>query len=55
MKTNEYKSVKLSPELHKSIKNYCNTNGLKMSMWVEKQLEKLIINLNDEKKRLTNL
>ena len=42
MKINEYKTVKISPELHKTIKKYCVNNDLKMNNWIEEQLEKVI-------------
>jgi predicted HicB family RNase H-like nuclease len=33
------KSLKISKELHSSIKKYCSDNGIKLNYWVEKQLE----------------
>jgi len=48
MTRSEFKTLKIKPELHKKLKLYCNDNGLKLNIWVEKQLEK-IINLIDEK------
>ena len=49
MKLNEYKTVKISPELHKIIKKYCVNNDLKMNTWIEEQLKKLIIDLDAKK------
>jgi len=48
MTRSEFKTLKIKPELHEKLKLYCNNNGLKLNIWVEKQLEK-IINLIDEK------
>lgn len=48
MKTNEFKTIKISPELHNKIKNYCNDNDYKLNNWIEKQLKKIIENLNDK-------
>lgn len=39
----DYKTLKISPELHKKIKDYCKKEGLIMNVWIEKQLEKIII------------
>jgi len=36
------KTLKISEELHKKIKVFCATNGLKMNDWVEKELEKIL-------------
>jgi predicted HicB family RNase H-like nuclease len=48
MKLNQYKTIKISPELHKIIKKYCVNNELRMNNWIEEQLKKIIVNLNDE-------
>jgi len=42
------KTLKITEEIHKKIKIFCATNGLKMNDWVEKELEK-ILNKNDNK------
>jgi len=42
MTRSEYKTLKIKPELHKKLKDYCNNNGLKLNVWIEKQLEKII-------------
>jgi predicted HicB family RNase H-like nuclease len=39
----EFKTLKINPDLHKKLKDYCNENGLKLNTWIEKQLEKIII------------
>jgi predicted HicB family RNase H-like nuclease len=44
------KTLKITEELHKKIKIFCATNGLKINDWVEKELEKLL-NRNDTDKR----
>jgi predicted HicB family RNase H-like nuclease len=49
MKLNEYKTIKISPELHKMIKKYCVNNDLKMNNWIEKQLKKIIETTNEKK------
>jgi len=33
-----FKNVKISTTLHEKLKKYCNDEGLKLSTWVEKQL-----------------
>lgn len=38
----DFKTVKLSPELHKKIKEYCDREGLKLNVWIERQLMKII-------------
>jgi len=43
MTRSEFKTLKINPVLHKKLKNYCNENGLKLNIWIEKQLEKIII------------
>lgn len=48
MKLNEYKTIKISPESHKIIKDYCNDNGLKMNRWIEKELLKIMKNINEK-------
>jgi predicted HicB family RNase H-like nuclease len=42
------KNLKISPELHKEIKIFCATKGLKMNEWVEKQLQEKINQIKDE-------
>jgi len=49
MNTNEFKTIKISPELHNKLKKYCKDNDFKLNSWIQKQLEK-IINSLDEKK-----
>jgi predicted HicB family RNase H-like nuclease len=44
----KYKTIKLSPELHKKIKNYCEIEGYKLNIWIEKQLSVLIEKINKE-------
>ena len=46
MKLNEYKTIKISPELHKEIKKYCVEKDFKLNDWIEKQLKKMIDELN---------
>jgi len=41
-----YKTLKISPDLHKIIKDYCKEEGLIMNVWVEKQLKKNILKQN---------
>jgi predicted HicB family RNase H-like nuclease len=36
------KTLKISEELHKEVKVFCATNGLKMNDWVEKELKKIL-------------
>lgn len=43
----EFKTLKIKPELHIKLKKYCNENGLKLNIWVEKQLEKIIKLINE--------
>jgi len=49
MKLNEYKTIKISPKLHKELKKYCIENDFKLSNWIEIELKK-VLNLIDEKK-----
>jgi len=42
MTRSEFKTLKINPELHKKVKKYCDENGLKLNIWIEKQLEKII-------------
>lgn len=49
MKLNEYKTIKISPNLHQKIKNHCIKNGYVMNRWLEKELEKIINEYNEEK------
>jgi len=39
----KFKTLKIDPILHDRLKNYCVDRGLKLNIWVEKQLEKIII------------
>ena len=51
MTKSDFKTVKISPELHKKIKIFCNKEGYKLNMWIEKQLSIIIdekINKNNE-------
>jgi len=45
----DFKTLKINPELHLKLKIYCNENGLKLNVWIEKQLEKIINIINEEK------
>ena len=49
MGLNNYKTIKISPELHSTIKYFCNKNGYVMNRWIEKELEKIINKYNEEK------
>lgn len=42
----ELKSLKISKELHTKLKVYCSKEGLKLNTWVEKNLEKIISELD---------
>ena len=42
MVKSDYKTVKISPELHKKIKTFCDKNGLKLNIWIEKKLTEII-------------
>lgn len=42
MSKSNYKTIKISPQLHEKIKNYCNDEGYKLNVWIEKQLEKIM-------------
>lgn len=42
MTKSDYKSIKISPELHLKIKNFCDKNGYKLNQWIETQLIKII-------------
>jgi len=42
MNKSSFKTVKISPELHKLIKVYCVSNNLKMNEWIEFNLKKII-------------
>ena len=42
----EFKNLKISPESHKIIKEYCDEKGLKLNVWVERQL---ILKINEIK------
>lgn len=48
MTRSEFKTLKIKPELHEKLKSYCNDNGLKLNIWVEKQLEKIIELINEK-------
>lgn len=49
MKLNEFKTIKISPDLHNKIKTYCIKNGFILNRWIEKELEKIIHIKNEEK------
>lgn len=51
MNKNEYKTIKISPELHKKIKTFCVENDFKLNEWIEKQLTIII---NEIKKNKNN-
>jgi len=42
MSKSDFKTIKISPELHTKIKSFCDIEGLKLNTWIEKQLEKII-------------
>lgn len=44
-----FKTVKISPELHKELKVYCAKEGLKLNQWIEKQLKEKINTIRNEK------
>ena len=44
MSKSNYKTVKISPELHKKIKIYCVENDKKLNVWIEEELEKIMNN-----------
>ena len=46
----EFKTVKISPELHKELKVYCSQEGLKLNQWIEKILKEKINNINEIRK-----
>ena len=48
MDKSEYKTIKISPELHKKIKNFCDKEDYKLNSWIEKQLSILIEKINKE-------
>ena len=39
-----YKTIKISPDIHKRIKTFCDKEGYKLNIWIEKQLKKIIEN-----------
>ena len=43
-----YKTLKISPELHKELKIYCVTNGIKLNVWIEEQLKNIIKETNEK-------
>ena len=49
MKTNEYKTIKISPELHKKLKIYCVENSFKLNNWIEEVLNEKIKDLKCQK------
>lgn len=49
MKTNKYKTIKISPELHKKLKIYCVENSLKLNNWIEEVLNEKIKDLKCQK------
>lgn len=38
----DFKTVKISPKLHKRLKMYCVGEGLKLNEWIERQLQEKI-------------
>ena len=48
MKTNQYKTIKISPELHKDLKVYCTENDFKLNNWIEEILIQKIKDLKNE-------
>jgi len=49
MINNTYKNLKISPELHKKIKIYCVTKGIKLNEWVEESLQEKMNQIKNEK------
>lgn len=45
-----YKNLKISPKLHKELKIFCVTKGIKLNEWVENQLQKKINEIKNENK-----
>ena len=48
MTNSNFKTIKISPELHLKIKNFCDKNGYKLNQWIEIQLLKIIDNKNEQ-------
>ena len=46
----EFKTVKISPELHKELKVYCSQEGLKLNQWIEKILKEKINKIKNVEK-----
>jgi len=42
MDKSQFKTIKISPELHKRIKTFCNKESYKLNEWIEKQLKQVI-------------
>jgi len=49
MKISNFKTIKISPDLHKQLKCFCDKEGLKLNNWIEKQLQIKIDQINNEK------
>jgi len=49
MSKSNYKTIKISPELHIELKLYCVKSNLKLNVWIEKQLQEKINQLKNEK------
>ena len=47
MDRSKFKTVKINPNIHKRIKEYCNDNGFKLNMWIDNQLETCLESTND--------
>ena len=43
------KTLKISEELHKEIKLFCNNRGLKLNYWIEKLIEEKLIEEKNKK------
>jgi len=46
-----FKTVKISPELHRLLKLYCVKNSFKLNTWIEEELKKIY----DEKNNIKNV
>jgi len=48
MNRSEFKTLKINPEIHKKLKIYCEKNGLKLNIWAERELLKIISRINEK-------